>query len=401
MQRTYKKTVGRRVNKVATEFPSNWRIHCATEIHFGYDCLVELGELCKIYGKTVLLVTGKSAVRTGLADRCLQLLNQAGISTGHDDSISHDPTIHQVDNLVAKAKNRSVDAFVAVGGGSVIDAVKAASVIVVQGGLTVDYLSSSNSVGEKSLPVVAVPTTAGTGSELSKGAIITWPEKMLKAGIRGNALFPKAAVVDPVLTMTLPLSQVKITGFDIFTHAVETCISRKANPVTEMISQEAIKAVCHWLPRAIHNPDNKEARYFLSLFSMLVGFNLANSSTCLPHRLQYPLGALTNSAHAVGLAALYPAWIKLTYAASRHRFDMIANWMSEGMDIKPGQSVQTLLHEFMARIDFSPSLTDLEISEEQCSLMAGMVSGSLQNDPWWRSGADLTQLYLRALKHSG
>lgn len=376
-----------------------WRAAVPTQIHFGFDALNELGQLANAMGNSALLVTGGSALKTGLAERCRSLLDSSDVKVEHDASITHDPTVEQTDALVKKIQSRHFDVLIAVGGGSVLDAVKAASVVAVQCGQTEDYLAGKHKVGEGAIPVIAVPTTAGTGSELSKGAIVTWPEKKLKSGLRGDALFPRMAVVDPLLTLTLPVKQVRITGFDIFTHAVETYISRKANPLTAMISAEAIRAVCRYLPKAVADPQDKEARYHLSLHSMMVGFNLANSSTCLPHRLQYPLGALTNTAHALGLAALYPAWIKLSYAASGQRFDRIAGWMQEGLGLRAEarQDISSLLREFMQRIELTPRLTDLEVSAQHCHQMADMVSGNLENDPWWHDGVNLSNIYLAAL----
>lgn len=379
------------------DFPPLWTVYSPTKVVFGPGSLDELGTVCLTYGKSALLVTGSSALRTGLSERCVKILQQVHIRVGEHHSITSDPTVHQVNELVTAIISGQFKMLVAAGGGSVMDAAKAASVIAVQGGTAEEYLSGERSVTSGSLPMIAVPTTAGTGAELSRGAILTWPEHSFKGGIRGDTVFPKAAVVDPTLTLTLPPDEIRITGFDVFTHAVEPYISRRANPITAMLSRDAVKAICRFLPRVLQDPQDMLPRTYLSFYSMLMGYNLANSSTCLPHRLQYPLGAMTNTPHALGLAALYPAWIKATYQTSRQRFDNVADWMAAGMGIQKKGILKSLYH-FMNRINLEPTLRDLGVDEQMCARLASMVSGKLYNDPWWQEGTDLSSIYLSALE---
>lgn len=384
-------------------FPLVWGSHCPTRILFGVGSLEQLPKMCEIYGTSALLITGSSALKTRLADRCLNLLRQAHFSVGEYHSVTPDPTVHQVNEIAEIVADKRFDMLVAVGGGSVADAAKAASVVAKQGGSAEEYLLGDRQVGAASVPVITVPTTAGTGAEVSKGAIITWPERSLKSGIRGDGIFPKAAVVDPSLTLSLPARETVITGFDLFTHAVETYISRRANPMTAKFSRGAVKAVCSLLPGLQETPDDLVARTELSYYSVLMGFNLANSTTCLPHRLQYPLGVLTQTAHAVGLAALYPAWMRSTYQASSRRFDDIEGWMKAGMveeQKDEGEGVFGPLRALMQGIDLMPTLRDLGMDEEGCKRLATMVNGSLENDPWWQEKADLSAIYLAALDGS-
>jgi alcohol dehydrogenase len=382
-------------------FSTIWGNYVPTRVVFGAGSLEELGKICASFGGSALLVTGGSALRSGVSERCVRLLRGARIEVRGYHSVTPDPTVHQVNEIVTVLREGQFDMLVGVGGGSALDAAKAASVVAVQGGAAEDYLSGERGVGIGSLPVVAVPTTAGTGGELSSGAILTWPERCYKAGIRGSAVFPRAALVDPMLTMTLPAEQTRLSGFDALTHAVETYISRRATPITALLSRAAVKVVCRCLPRVLERPADISARTQLSLYSMLMGVNLANSSTCLPHRLQYPLGALTKTSHALGLAALYPAWLKTTYRRSRARFDRVGKWIAAGLGDEWGGATPDALRAtegFMRRIHLKPTLRDLGVHERMCTQLAMRVDGELRNDPWWREGADLASLYLSALE---
>ena len=379
-------------------FPEQWSLGNSTNVLFGPGCLDKLGDICGSYGKSAFIVTGESSKKNGLAQRCVEILESKKIKTGIYHDVSADPTVHQVNKIVQAVLKGHFNLIVALGGGSVIDAAKAASVIVCQGGRAEEYLIGTKAVDSSSLPVIAIPTTAGTGAELSKGAIISWPEKQMKGGIRGDALFADQAIVDPELTLTLPIEQLRLTGFDIFTHAVETYISRQAKPLTAIYSREAIKAVTHYLPLALQNQQNMEARTQLSFHSMLMGYNLANSSTCLPHRLQYPLGAMTNTAHALGLAALYPAWILTTFNASKEKFNDVSGWIMEGLSLDNKSSdIFTNLSKFMEKIHLSPTLQELGCDNEVCRELASQVRGNMANDPWWYDGANILQIYKKSL----
>ncbi len=377
----------------------SWTSYLPTKILFGLNTLNKIDEICSNYGKSALIVSGNSPLKTGLLNRCVTLLETAGIHVKNCNAITSEPTVHQVNEIVSYIRNHKFDMLIALGGGSVIDATKAAAVIAIQGGKAEEYLTENKKLTDKTIPVIAIPTTAGTGAETSKGAIISWPEKELKGGIRGNMIFPKAAIVDPELTLTLSPEFTRITGFDIFTHAVETYLSRKATYVTALFSRQAIKAVTQYLPKILLNPNDLEARANLSFYSMLMGYNLANSSTCLPHRLQYPLGVLTGTPHALGLAALYPAWVKTTYQKSSKRFDDIAEWMGGALDTeienKPSD-IYNLLILFMKTVDLLPAIQDLGITENMCDQLAKLVSGNLANDPWWHEEADISVIYREA-----
>lgn len=386
----------------APELSHRWSANSPTTIRFGVGAVEDLGRVASSLGEgdSALVVTGHSAVETGLLDACWDSLRRSGITSERFTDVTADPTVDEVNRVVDALRDSGCDIVVAAGGGSVMDAAKAAAAIREGEGGVEAYLAGDLHPPTRGSPVVAVPTTAGTGAELSKGAIVTWPERSMKGGIRGDVVCPRAAVVDPSLTLTVPRRQVSITGFDVFAHAVETFISRRAIPITETWSRQAVTAVCSALPEALNAPHSIQPRVTLSYNSMLMGYNLANASTCLPHRMQYPLGVETGTPHAWGLAALYPAWIESTHRASRERFGEVASWMAEGLGHQGPSSADDLLdllHKFLDRIDLRPRLSQAGISEPDCRDLAERVGGTLENDPWWREGRDLAEIYVASL----
>lgn len=373
---------------------SIWSMSMPTNILFGVGSFQQIVEVISRTKKnSILIVCGKSAERFGYLEKIFK--KKIGDITVYD-KISKDPTTKNIQEIVDLIQQNKTDLIIGLGGGSAIDAAKAASVIAPLEISVQDYFLGHKKITDKKITCIAIPTTAGTGAELSKGAIITWSEKNIKTGVRHDLVSPDIAIVDPELTLTVPEDQIKITGFDIFTHAVETYISKKCNPTVEHNSLQAIESIARYLPKAIENKTELKQRVELSYHSMMMGYNLANSSTCLPHRLQYPLGVLTGTEHAFGLAALYPAWVSMTKESSVEKFANISKALSNGMEIED-LGILNSLDVFMQKINLAPKLSSVGIDREKCTLMANMVEGALDNDPWWKSGEDLSKFYINSI----
>ena len=379
--------------------PSTFSSYCPTRISFGPGVFEQIGRLTAPLGATAYIVGSGTAHRSGWLHDAQRGLEEAGMSAWvHPSTIHPDPTIHQVDEVAAGSVRHGAEVIVAIGGGSTLDCAKAAAAVAPTGGRTEDLLTGSRSI-ERALPVVAVPTTAGTGAELSKGAIVTWPAQRRKIGIRSEAIIPAVAIVDPELTLRLPATVTRHTGFDAFAHAVETFISRRATPMTARYSEHAVREITRTLPRVLAEPTDLDARAVMSFHAMSMGYNLANSSTCLPHRLQYPLGARTGTPHGAGLAALFPAWVEITATASPARFARVAGWIAEGMD-DPGlrSDIVLAVGTFMGSIGLQPGLRDLGVEPDDLRDLAEATSGTLENDPWWTPNADLMLILERAME---
>ncbi len=347
------------------------------------------------FARRVLVVTGaESARRFGHLERLEAAL--AGLeSVSVSANISPNPRLTEVEAAAAVGLEAGVDCVIGLGGGSAMDAAKGVAVALGNGGSVTDLFRSGTEAPEETLPVVCVPTTAGTGSETSKGAILSDEERGVKGGLRGEALLPRLALVDPELTYSVPMRVTLETGFDVLTHAIETWTSRRAGPIVELFSRHAIAAVHRWLPCLKSDLNDREARREMSYACLLMGFNLANSSTCLPHRMQYPVGAATDTSHPAGLAALYPAWCENTHAAAAPVFDYVGSVL--GTADTAAAAVPKLMAAFLEDLGIRWTLKDLGIEGSQLEELAGAVSGNLEADPGPTQPEDLMRLYERSL----
>lgn len=376
-----------------------YQIRIPTNIFWGRNIWQET--ICKqqqlFEGNIMVVTTGRSLLRLGYVQRIKEQLEQCTFvkKVTVFDNVSANPRLSEAKEGIKVAKQNKVNLIIGFGGGSALDLAK-----TVAAGAGVDediaeFFYGRREPGNYTLPVIAIPTTAGTGSELSKAAIITDDEKKIKRGIRGDALYPKVAIVDSTFTESVPFNVTMETGFDVLAHAMESYISKVASPFTQMQSEYAVKTVGKMLPRLAMNLKDIEARKEMSYASMIMGINLGNASTGLPHRLQYPLGAFTDTSHGLGLAALYTSWIGCEYQYSQEKIEKI-------MSILWGQRIQgkdeciKKMHEFIALLQLPTSLDRLGINSAQIKDMVYAVSGNLWNDPASQEEGIITKIYENA-----
>ena len=361
----------------------NFTWEVPTRIHFGTGiCAKALAkEKELIQGKNILLVyTGHTLqdngtlgkVQGGLEEnKCKKVLAYCGHGTN--------PEAAEAEEAGHLAREQDAGLIVALGGGSAIDLAKGA-------------ISSSDTL----LPIIAMPTTAGTGSELSKGAILSDKSLGLKGGIRGKNLTPKVAIVDAAFTWSMPKKLTMETGFDALAHAMESYLSKKANLHSENLSLQAIRLVGENLPKLNQNLNDHEAREKMSYASMLMGMNLYNVGNCLPHRMQYPVGAMTGTSHAAGLAALYPAWVREEYKAVPDKVTAIFQTLVQRT---PSNSLKAeeLMANFLVEHGLSTSLTALGVKEAQIHRLVKNIRGDLSSDPIGGEKGICEKLYGEAL----
>lgn len=355
-----------------------------TKIFFGADVLSEALRTSKnIINGRVMLITGKSSMRKlgyiDIIEKALKENNDISKIVVFD-GISPNPRISEINEAINIGIKSDINVVLGLGGGSAIDAAKAVAVGIGSKENIDEYVLNGKVPSKKTLPIIAIPTTAGTGSELSKGAIISYPEKNIKTGIRGENIYPTVAIVDPIFTYNIPKKITCETGFDVFAHATETYLSKKANIFTEMLSIEVLKIVSEYLPLLVNDLTNKEAREKMSYASMLMGVNLGNASTCLPHRLQYPIGAKTDSSHSAGLASIYKSWVYHSYEYSSDKFNLIGTIIS-GKKCYNKLDVLNSLKEFTDKIYMNIHLSDLGILDSDVQELCGNVTGSIESDP--------------------
>jgi len=283
----------------------------ATRIVFGPGTVRQVGAAASALGRRPLLVTGGSAGR----------VSALGLD-GERLSITGEPTIPAIRDAVAAAREAGCDVVVAAGGGSVIDAGKAIAALVPN---PEDVLAYLEVIGEGQplthppLPFIAVPTTAGTGAEVTRNAVLGAPEQGVKVSLRSPLMLPRLAVIDPELTLTVPPAVTAATGLDALTQLIEPWVSPRANPLTDAFCLDGIRRVAVALPRAFHHPGDLSARTDMALAALYGGLALANAGLGAVHGFASPVGGQFDAPHGAVCAALLPHVIRANVAALRSR----------------------------------------------------------------------------------
>ena len=268
----------------------------------GSKALEEAKPYLKKCGKKALIVTEKHVVLSGMMAELKKALEEIGIAYFVFDGITGEPTNVMIDEGIAAYKENGCDFCIGIGGGSPLDSAKAIAAMITNEGKIADY---NGKVIEKPIPpVVAIPTTAGTGSEATQFTVITDVEKDIKMLLKGGYLVPKIAIVDPAYTYSAPKSITAATGMDALTHAIEAYTSRKALPVTDTLAVSAVKRIMKYLPAAYKDGSDEKARYEMSVASYEAGICINNSTVTLVHGMSRPIGALFHVAHGISNAML-------------------------------------------------------------------------------------------------
>ena len=268
----------------------------------GSKALEEAKPYLKKCGKKALIVTGKHVVLSDMMAELKKALEEIGIAYFVFDGITGEPTNVIIDEGIAAYKENGCDFCIGIGGGSPLDSAKAIAAMITNEGKIADY---NGKVIEKPIPpVVAIPTTAGTGSEATQFTVITDVEKDIKMLLKGGYLVPKIAIVDPAYTYSAPKSITAATGMDALTHAIEAYTSRKALPVTDTLAVSAVKRIMKYLPAAYKDGSDEKARYEMSVASYEAGICINNSTVTLVHGMSRPIGALFYVAHGISNAML-------------------------------------------------------------------------------------------------
>lgn len=277
-----------------------------SDITFGRNSVIELPRLIKGYkAKKVMLVYDAGVKFAGIADTVLHSLNEADVEIVIFDKVIPNPTNEIVEKAAVIAKEEEVDAFVAVGGGSSIDLAKAIDVLMTNPGPIGRY-GGIGMVEHDLLPLIAIPTTAGTSSEITNVSALIDTEKVIKYVVIDNKLVPSKVIIDPEFTKTMPASVTASTGMDAITHAVESYISNMATPLTEYNSLQGLKIIYHNLPRAVKDGSDMEAREQMMLGCVITGFGFSNANLGLVHGIAHTLSAHFQLAHGMANATVLP-----------------------------------------------------------------------------------------------
>ncbi len=365
-------------------------------IKYAADGVKELG------GKRVLVVSDRGVQKAGITDRLVDILRGGGLDVFVFSDVVPEPPVYVGDNAADMAKEVGADVIVGIGGGSAMDVAKAVAVLVTNGGKVEDY-QGVNKVPSRGLPKIVIPTTAGTGSEVTWTAVFSNPEKKTKGGVNSPYLYPELAILDPELTLSLPPLITASTGLDAFTHAIESYIGKAATTITKMFSISAMELIYNNIVKAVQSPDNIEARENMLYGSFLAGVALSNAGVGAVHAMAYPLGAVYNIPHGAANSILLPYVMDFNKDVCVGEFRDIAYVMGERVDAMSGweaaESVVDNLHLLKDKIGLDMTLSMLGVEWEKIPELAEAalkVGRPIANNPRLITKDDIISIYEEA-----
>ena len=315
----------------------NFNYYHPTRIQFGRDRINEIGKIVARNGKKCLLVTVKPfPAMESLFDKIINLCKDDGIDIIHFDGAIPEPNNDCVNKGSEIAREHGVDVILGVGGGSTMDTAKAIAVGATHEGDIWNYRLGAKRIGKNVLPVIAIPTTGGTGAEVTNMAVIKNAEDKTKSAIASWDLTPRVALIDPVLNLTVPPKTTASTGFDAFTHSFETFININSSDFIDLYALDALKKIIKYLPIAVNNGSDLEAREALSFAAMLGGLCISSIGTTLPHGMAMAQGGHTSGiAHGESLAILYPEINRWTWKSCIDKFAKVGRLFNPNLNNVP------------------------------------------------------------------
>lgn len=371
----------------------NFTFATANQIRFGQGVLAELPVLVAERGSRPILISGSSPERY-LSGVELEFCGQV--------SVSREPTFEDIAAAVAVARQCEADVVVGLGGGAAIDVAKAVGVLAVQDGEVMDYaevIGGGKPLAAKSLPVIAVPTTAGTGSEVSANSVAASIEHRVKVSLRSPVMLPAVALVDPLLTLTCPKSVTTNSGLDALTQCIEPYTSRLANPLTDAIALTGFKAGSTALPTAVADGSNVAAREAMSQCSLFGGLGLANAKLGAVHGFAGVLGGLTGAPHGAICGSLLAAVTETNVLAMREREPenpALAKYGDLAFEVTGDRDPQALvgwLIGFVAGLSV-PSIKELGLKPQdvEAAVAGASRASSMKGNPIVLTDAELHQI---------
>jgi alcohol dehydrogenase class IV len=369
---------------------TTWTFTSAGQLNFGTAAVQQLGELATRDGyRRVLIVTDPPLVSAGVLDQVRSPLIASGITVEIFHEGEPEPSFSVVDGAVELAREFKPDAVLGLGGGSNMDLAKMVSVLLAHGGEPRSYVGD-NQVPGPVTPVICVPTTAGTGSEISASCVLTDDQQHLKVGVLSNFMRPRLAVVDPLLTITCPRKVTADSGIDALTHAIEaytavdnerfdlppgeTTIYQGRNPMGDMLAERAISLVRQHLVRAVEEPQDIEARTGMALAATLAGMAFSNVGVALVHALEYPLGGAMHCSHGEGNGLLLPYVMRFNLRGREREFARVAMLLGrdvEHLDHAAAAEEAILAVEDLKRaIGIPTRLRDIGVRDDQLTSFA-------------------------------
>lgn len=377
----------------------------APRIIFGPGTLREIGNLAASFGRRALLVRGRTQAR---AERVIAELGTRDVATVAFP-VEGEPTTDLVQAGAQRAREERCDLVFAFGGGSVLDAGKAISALMTNEGELVDYLEvvgNGKPLTKPAAPCIAVPTTAGTGAEVTRNAVLGATQHRVKVSLRSSLILPRVALIDPELTYDLPPALTATTGLDALTQLIEPYVSCRANPVTDGFCVEGLRRVARSFRRAYRDGRDAAAREDMALASLFGGLSLANAALGAVHGFASPVGGMFPAPHGAVCAALLPQVMETNVSALRarspenpglHRYDQIARWLT-GQERATAEEGIAWIRELCAEFKTQPlghyGVTIQHLPE---LVEKAAKASSMRGNPLPLSADEMTEILRRAL----
>ncbi len=357
----------------------SFNYHQSTQIIFGKGRIAELADITLKYGNRVLLVTSSATV-PAFKEQINQIkvnLAKAKVEVAHFDGVTPNPTTHVIADGAKMAREFGANVIIGIGGGSSMDAAKAISVEATHEGSCWDYLfyKQPQPSADKLLPVIAVSTTSGTGSQVTQVSVVTNPECRDKSALYNNILYPEVCIVDPELMLTVPKYISATTGFDVLCHAFESTINPGTGAYVDLLAWEAIALVAENLPKVLANLNDIDAREKMAWADILAGLCIANAGVTLPHGMGMAIGGMyPHVAHGEALAIVYPAFAEFTWQSAVPQFSKLARLLNPELnavsDEEAASKSPVEITRFLTLIQLRKSLSDVNMPEAEILKLA-------------------------------
>lgn len=370
-----------------------------TKIRYGAGIIKVLGEeLALLEAKKIMIITDRGLVSTGLVKKVTDIIEQEGMDLIIYDDIEANPKDYNVEACAQEAIEQAIDAIVAFGGGSPIDAAKAGCVLAKQGGKIRNY-QGKGKIKDDCLPLITIPTTAGTGSEVTFSSVITDTKDKFKFTIKSTAIAAKTAIIDPELTLTVPPIITAATGIDALTHAIEGYTANCTEPIAEALGLYAVEYLSQNIVEAVNNGSSLEARDKMMIGSLLAGLSFSHADVASVHCMAEALGSIYDAPHGMCNAILLPYVMEFSLPAAEFKYARVAR----AMGIEEKDDFQAALKgiEHIKKLSKDiglPGLKALNVNPDDFELLAEMSvkNGSNESNPRKINKEDYVMLFNKA-----
>jgi alcohol dehydrogenase class IV len=370
-----------------------------TDIHFGCGLLRALPERVRALGGARPFVVTDPGVRAaGILDQATRYLGEANVEFTVSDGVKPDSGSALIDQAAAELKQARCDVVVGLGGGSSLDTAKAVAALATNPGSALDYVGLDK-LRNRPLPTIAIPTTAGTGSEVTLWSVFTDETRAVKVAIGSNLLCPSVALCDPELTLPLPPLLTAATGMDALAHAIECYTNKACQPISAVLAREAIGLIGRHLRTAVHTGQNLEARYGMMLAATMAGMAMNPTRLGLAHALAMPLGSWDLKVpHGVILAVLLPVVMEFNHLAKPERFAEVARALGEPVDHLPPVEAAfravTAVRDLARDIEMPRTLASYGVGPRHIApvIEEALKSGNIPVNPRPARAGDLEQI---------